>query len=153
VTDGEYSFRAMLMKFKNDQSTRKPDGTTVINLDGYSTTIAGLSANYDGRNVILRSEINRFSQEVSGYTYNYFLLGGGYKLGDLTAMLTVSRYMTTPNNFGAAQEGRRTRTLALRWDFNKNLALKAQYDISRDLSKYDFFGDHKLLSFSAQTSF
>jgi len=41
VTDGEYSFRAMLMKFKNDQSTRKPDGTTVIHLDGYSTTIAG----------------------------------------------------------------------------------------------------------------
>ncbi|MCV2370462.1 hypothetical protein [Roseateles oligotrophus] len=153
LSDGAISVRAMLMTFRNEQSTHKPDGSTVINLDGYRTNIMGLSANYDGRNWILRSELNRFSQKVSGYTYNYFLLGGGYKFGDWTGMYTISRYRTAENNFLAPIEGRRTKTLALRWDVSKNWALKAQYDVSKDQSKYDFFGDYKLLSFSAQTSF
>ncbi|MCV2362769.1 hypothetical protein LNV23_04805 [Paucibacter sp. DJ1R-11] len=153
LSDGEISARLMMMSFKNDQKTIKADGSTTINLDGYKTDIMGLSLNYDGRSLILRSELNKFKQDVSGYTYNYFLLGAGYKLGDWTGMYTISRYRTEENAFGAAIEGRRTKTLALRWDFNKNLALKAQYDLSEDQSKYNFFGDYKLLSFSAQTSF
>lgn len=151
--NGEISARLMLMTFKNDQKTHKSDGSVVINLDGYKTDIMGLSLNYDGRNVILRSELNRFKQAVSGYTYNYFLVGGGYKLGDWTGIYTVSRYRTEENAFAAPVEGRRTQTLALRWDISKSWALKAQYDISKDQSKYDFFGDYKLLSLSAQTSF
>jgi len=153
LTNGEYSARVMLMTFKNDQSTRMPDGSVTVNLDGYKTTIGGISLNYDGRNWIFRSELNRFSQKVSGYTYNYFLLGAGYKLGDWTGMYTISRYRTAENAFGAAIEGRRTNTLALRYDLTKNWALKAQYDYSRDQSRYDFFGDYKLMSFSAQASF
>jgi hypothetical protein len=44
--------------------------------------------------------------------------------------------------------------LTLRYDLNKNWALKTQYDISKEkTTAYDFYGDHKLLSFSAQTSF
>jgi len=153
LSNGELSGRVMVMSFNNDQRTHKADGTTSINMDGYKTTIWGISANYDGRHFIVRSELNKFSQQVSGFTYNYFLLGGGYKLGDWTAMYTISRYRTAENNLGFAIEGRRTRSLAIRYDLNKNWALKAQYDISKDQSQYDFFGDHRLLSFSAQTSF
>ena len=80
-------------------------------------------------------------------------MGLGYKWHDWTGMATVSRYRTQENNLGFAIEGRRTQSLALRYDLNKNVALKAQYDVSKDQSKYDFFGDHKLLSLSVQTSF
>ncbi|MEO3711740.1 hypothetical protein [Roseateles flavus] len=153
VSDGVYSARVMLMRFDNYQWSDLADGTRRDNLPGYRTTIAGLSFNYDGREWILRSEINRFQQATSDFVYNYFLVGLGYRWHDWTGMATVSRYRTQENNLGFAIEGRRTQSLALRYDLNKSVALKAQYDVSRDQSRYDFFGDHRLLSFSVQTAF
>ena len=69
-------------------------------------------------------------------------------------MFTTSRYMTKPNDI-SAREGRFTRSASVRWDFAKNLALKLQYDDSKDKSQYDypFFGDSKLLSVSLQGVF
>jgi len=64
----------------------------------------------------------------------------------------VSRYVT--RDLGAGFEGRLSYSLAVRYDLNKNWALKAQYDWSKDkTTAYTFFGDHRMLSFSAQTSF
>lgn len=153
VSDGEYSARVMLMRFHNYQWSDLADGSRRDNLKGYRTTIAGLSLNYDGPSWILRSEFNRFQQSTSDFVYNYFLAGVGYKWNSWTGMVTASRYRTQENNLGFAIEGRRTQSLALRYDLNKYVALKAQYDVSTDQSKYDFFGNHRLLSFSAQTSF
>jgi len=101
----------------------------------------------------MRSEFNRFQQAVSGYTYNYYLAGGGYKQGPWTAIYTLSHYITSLNPFGSPIEGRRTQTLAVRYDLSKNVALKAQYDISVDESKYNFFGNSNLMSFAVQSSF
>jgi len=152
LSNGEWSGRVMVMNFKNDQITHNLDGSLTTNLDGYNTTIMGLSLNYDGRNnVIVRSELNQFKQSVSGSKYDYYLLGVGYKLSDWTAMYTISHYKATSN--APYVEGRKTQSVALRYDLNKNWALKAQYDDSKDETNQPFFGNSKLLSFSVQTSF
>lgn len=153
ISDGEWSVRFMLMTFKDLQKTHNADGSITVNLDNYRTTIGAFSLNYDGRHFIMRSEFNRFQQAVSGYTYNYYLAGGGYKQGPWTAIYTLSHYITSLNPFGSPIEGRRTQTLAVRYDLSKNVALKAQYDISVDESKYNFFGNSNLMSFAVQSSF
>ncbi|MBV8469153.1 MAG: hypothetical protein JOY60_04755 [Burkholderiaceae bacterium] len=153
ISDGVWSARAMLMTFKDQQVTHHPDGTITVNLDNDRTSIGALSLNYDGSHFIARSEFNRFQQAGTGSTYNYFLAGGGYKQGAWTGMYTLSHYTTTFNNIGSPIEGRRTQTFALRYDLNKNVALKAQYDISVDESRYDFFGNSTLMSFAIQSSF
>ena len=47
------------------------------------------------------------------------------------------------------------RYLSLRLDVKRNMALKAQYDVSKDKSHYNypFFRDSKLLSLSLQDIF
>jgi hypothetical protein len=66
-------------------------------------------------------------------------------------MYTFSRYRTVAEPI----EGRNTQYVSLRWDFRKDMALKAQYDVSQDHSHYayKFFGDSKLMSVSLQGVF
>ena len=100
----------------------------------------------------MRTELNRFKSKTPSAQYDYYLVGVGYKVGDWTPMVTMSHYET--KDFGAGIEARDSRSLSLRYDLNKNWALKAQYDISKDKTTgYDFFGDHKMITLSAQASF
>ncbi|RTL16468.1 MAG: hypothetical protein EKK52_18135 [Burkholderiales bacterium] len=152
LTQGEWSTRLMLMRFKDTIWQTQAGAPDKIITPGYSTVIGGLSANYDGSHWLLRTELNRFKQSVSKFQYDYYLAGLGYKWGELTGIGTVSRYVT--RDLGAGFEGRLSYSLAVRYDLNKNWALKAQYDWSKDkTTAYTFFGDHRMLSFSAQTSF
>lgn len=152
LTQGEWSTRLMLMRFKDTIWQTQADAPDKIFTPGYSTVIGGISANYDGNHWLLRTELNRFKQSVSNFQYDYYLAGLGYKWGELTGIGTVSRYVT--RDLGAGFEGRLSYSLAVRYDLNKNWALKAQYDWSKDkTTAYTFFGDHRMLSFSAQTSF
>ncbi|MFA9218796.1 MAG: hypothetical protein ACEQSK_17060, partial [Sphingomonadaceae bacterium] len=146
--------RAMLMRY-ND--TTWPDGAAggVTLVDGQQTRIAGLSVNLDYRDWLLKSELDRYQQvdRARGINnvYHYALFGAGYQFGAWTPMLTYSRYRTVAEPV----EARNTRYLSLRWDFRKNTALKLQYDISHDQSRYPypFFGDARLLSVSLQGIF
>ncbi|MBA4218273.1 MAG: hypothetical protein C0460_13200 [Methylibium sp.] len=152
LTQGEWSTRLMLMRFKDTIWQTQAGAPDKIFTPGYSTVIGGISANYDGSHWLLRTELNRFKQSVSKFQYDYYLAGLGYKWGELTGIGTVSRYVT--RDLGAGFEGRLSYSLAVRYDLNKNWALKAQYDWSKDkTTAYTFFGDHRMLSFSAQTSF
>ena len=114
-----------------------------------------LAANLDQGGWLVKSEVDRYEQidAAKGLNgvYKYALLGAGYQFGNWTPMVTLSRYRTV----AAPIEGRNTRYLSLRWDFRKNMALKAQYDITKDKSEYSypFFGDSKLLSVSLQGVF
>lgn len=152
LTQGEWNGRVMLMRFK-DTIWQSPEGGPRTALTpGLRTTIGGLSLNYDGEHWLLRTELNRFKQDTSRFQYDYYLAGLGYKWGDLTGIGTVSHYTT--KDVGAGVEARQTYSLALRYDVNKNWALKTQYDWSEDkTTAYGFFGNHRLLSVSAQTSF
>ncbi|PTT79165.1 hypothetical protein DBR42_21930, partial [Pelomonas sp. HMWF004] len=152
LTRGEWNARLMLMRFKDSIWQTPANAPRVTITPGYTTMIGGVSANYDGRHWLLRTELNRFKQSVSKFQYDYYLVGVGYKWGDITGMGTVSHYET--KDLGAGFEGRQSYSLAVRYDLNKNWALKSEYNWSQDnTTAYDFFGDHKLLSFSAQFSF
>lgn len=157
LSNGIVEGRVMFMN--HQETTVQLPGTaseTVLS-DHQSTRIRGVSFNVDYQNYILRSELNQFKQRpgaANKFIYNYFLVGAGYKLGQFTPMFTTSRYMTKPSE-GSSREGRFTRSASVRWDFAKNLALKVQYDDSKDKSQYSypFFGDSKLLSVSLQGVF
>lgn len=152
LTHGEWNARLMLMRFKDSIWQTPVNAPRVTITPGYTTMIGGVSANYDGRHWLLRTELNRFKQSVSKFQYDYYLVGVGYKWGDLSGMGTVSHYET--KDLGAGFEGRQSYSVAVRYDLNKNWAFKSEYNWSKDkTTAYDFFGDHKLLSFSAQFSF
>jgi len=152
LTQGEWNTRFMLMRF-NDTVWQSPQGAPQrIFTPGYRTMIGGVSVNYDGSHWLLRTELNRFKQSVSRSQYDYYLVGLGYKLGDVTGIASVSHYTT--KDVGSGVEARQSYSLALRYDLNKNWALKTQYDWSKDkTTAYTFFGNHRMLSFSAQASF
>ncbi len=154
VSNGTVEVRAMMMTHHENTTLIDSTGASTKYNDSQFTRIIGLSANVDYQNWLLRSEINRFAQrphEPTKFIYDYALLGVGYKMGQFTPMLTYSQYMTAENTL-VPQEGRRTTYLSMRWDFAKNMALKVQYDTTKDRSKYayPFWGNSQLLSVSLQ---
>lgn len=157
VSNGTIEARLMMMTHRENTIFIDSAGVATKYNDQQFTRIIGASINVDYGNWLVRSEINRFSQrpdEPTKFVYDYALLGFGYKFGAFTPMVTYSQYMTAENTL-VPQEGRRTTYLSLRWDFAKNMALKVQYDDSRDRSKYayPFWGNSKLLSASLQGVF
>jgi hypothetical protein len=147
----------MIMKYRDDTWQNLPNGQqlTLTGTDSQFTRIEGLAANLDYKNVVLRSEFDRYQQVDLpigvNNVYKYMLMGIGYNFGNITPMYTFSRYRTIAEPI----EGRNTQNVSVRWDFMKNMALKVQYDISRDASQYatPFFGDSKLFSISLQGVF
>lgn len=154
ANNGVWDVRAMLMHYKDSTWQDGPGGRVDIVRD-QSTRIAGLSANMDYHNWLIKSELDRYEQIDPGKglnnVYKYALIGVGYQYGPFTPMYTFSRYTTVAE----PTEGRNTQYLSLRWDFRKNTALKLQYDVSKDKSHYPypFLGDSQLLSISLQGIF
>ncbi len=155
LNNGVVDVRGMIMKHRSTVWQDNADGSRNTLLDNKYTRIVGLAANLDYNNWIVKAEVDRFEQvdKPAGINniYKYALLGVGRSFGNWTPMYTMSRYTTVNEPI----EGRRTQYLSLRWDFQKNTALKLQYDISKDKSRYPypFFGDSKLLSVSLQGVF
>lgn len=154
ANNGIFDVRGMFMTYKD---TLWQDGATgpVTLIDRQRTRIKGISANMDYKDWLVRTEVDRYEQVDPGKglngVYKYALFGVGYQIGAFTPMLTYSRYTTVAEPI----EARSTKYASLRWDFRKNMAVKAQYDISKDKSHYSypFFGDSRLLSLSLQGTF
>ncbi|MFV8075372.1 hypothetical protein ACNQ08_27745, partial [Enterobacter cloacae complex sp.6730661] len=72
LTQGEWSTRLMLMRFKDTIWQTQAGAPDKIFTPGYSTVIGGISANYDGSHWLLRTELNRFKQSVSKFQYDYY---------------------------------------------------------------------------------
>ncbi|MET3132004.1 hypothetical protein AAKU55_002272 [Oxalobacteraceae bacterium GrIS 1.11] len=155
ANNGVFDARLMLMHYNDSTWQDNPDGSRSNIVDDQSTRIMGLSVNMDYKNWLVKTEVDRYEQVDAGKginnVYKYALFGVGYQYGAWTPMYTFSRYRT----INPPIEGRNTQYLSLRWDFRKNMALKLQYDVSKDKSQYDypFFGDSKLLSVSLQGVF
>jgi hypothetical protein len=145
----------MVMRYNDDVWQTNPDGSRDTLIDGESTRIMGLAVNLDYKNWLVRTELDRYEQvdQAQGLNliYKYALIGVGHQFGNLTPMYTFSRYTTVAEPI----EARNTQNVSLRWDFKKNMALKVQYDVSKDKSHYSFpfFGDSKLISVSLQGVF
>lgn len=154
ANNGVFDVRLMYMRYKD--TLWQGSGASRVNLiEDQSTKIMGASINMDYKNWLVKTEVDRYEQVDASKglngIYKYALAGVGYQYGAWTPMFTMSRYRTVLEPI----EGRNTRYLSLRWDFMKNTALKAQYDISKDKSHYSypFFGDSKLISVSLQGIF
>lgn len=154
LSNGSIDLRAMYMQHKESVWQDGEGGTNYL-LRDQPTKIMGVSANLDYKNWIVKSEFDRFEQVDKALginnVYKYALFGVGYNWGNWTPMYTYSQYTTVAEPI----EARRTHYLSLRWDFRKNTALKLQYDISKDRSKYPykFIGDSRVLSVSLQGTF
>ncbi len=155
ANNGIFDVRGMMMWYKDSLWQDNPDGTRNTFIDSQATRIMGVSANMDYKNWLVKAEVDRYEQidasKGLNNVYKYALVGVGYQYGAWLPMYTVSRYRTITESI----EGRDTQNVSLRWDFRKNMALKVQYDISKDKSNYayPFFGDSKLLSVSLQGTF
>jgi hypothetical protein len=155
LNNGVFDIRAMIMHHNETAWQDNPGAAPTYLVQDQSTRIMGLAANLDYQGWLVKSELDRFRQvdESKGLNgiYKYALLGVGHTFGNWTPMFTMSRYRTVAPPI----EGRDTSYVSVRWDFRKDMALKAQYDISRDKSEYayKFFGDSKVLSLSLQGVF
>lgn len=155
ANNGVFDVRGMMMWYKDTTWQDAPGGGRTTLIDGESTRIMGISANMDYKDWLVKSELDRYEQTDAAKginnIYKYALIGVGYQYGAWTPMYTFSRYTTVTEPI----EARNTQYLSLRWDFRKNMALKAQYDVSKDKSHYayPFFGDSRLISISLQGLF
>ena len=155
LNNGIIDVRGMIMKHRDTVWQDAPGGGRTTLMDNQFTRIIGLAGNIDYNNWIVKAEIDRFEQVNPDLgirnIYKYALLGVGYNYGNWTPMYTMSRYTTVTQPI----EGRRSQYFSLRWDFQKDTALKIQYDITKDKSNYSypFFGDSRLLSISLQGVF
>jgi hypothetical protein len=155
ANNGVFDVRGMMMWYKDTTWQDVPGGGRTTLIDAEGTRIMGISANMDYKDWLVKSELDRYEQTDAAKginnIYKYALIGVGYQYGAWTPMYTFSRYTTVTEPI----EARNTQYLSLRWDFRKNMALKAQYDVSKDKSHYayPFFGDSKLISISLQGLF
>jgi hypothetical protein len=172
ISNGIFEVRAMMMGYKESIWQNNDDGSHAQIDHKVFTRIKGIDGNIDWKGLVVRTELNQFTQNPeqhsnaldapSKFVYDYYLAGIGYHIGPVLPMVTLSHYVVESwFAAGTAQprEARSTRYFSLRWDFMKNVALKAQYDLSRDHSEYQqiyglpFFGDSKLFSISLQGVF
>lgn len=151
--------RAVTMRNKVDR-TQYVAGTAYPMLSDVVQTFYGLALNADWNNFILRSEMNQFERPQSQNIYKSYLVGGGYKFGQVTAMLTRSKFREIARDWEEI-ESHNTNSATLRWDFHKSAALKLQFDQVEDESKFNlitgnvngFTGDTKVVTVSLQAVF
>lgn len=151
--------RAVTMRNKVDR-TQYVNGAANVLLQDVGQNFYGLALNADWKNFILRSEMNQFKRPVSANVYKSYLLGGGYKLGKFTAMLTRSKFREIARDWEEV-EAHNTNSASLRWDFHPSASLKLQFDKVEDESRFNlisgnrngFSGDTKLVTISLQTVF
>jgi hypothetical protein len=157
ANNGVFDVRAMLMTYKDNlwQEDATGNRTYLLDVHDQRTRIMGVSANMDYKNWLVKTEVDRYEQVDASKglngIYKYALASVGYQYGQWTPAFSMSRYRTV----AAPIEGRNTQYVSLRWDFQKNTALKLQYDVTKDKSEYSypFFGDSKLISVSLQGIF
>jgi hypothetical protein len=109
-------------------------GGKYVAADHIRQDFAGFAFNVDYRNLLFRTEFNAFRQPELDFTSQAKMLSLGYRIGSVTPMLMYSRYDDDDADFGTGEA--RTRSVVVRWDFMKNLALKVQYDVIRDGSNW-----------------
>lgn len=157
VTNGPIEIRAVMTTYHESIWQQNSDGTHAQISDKVFTRVKGASANVDYKNFVVRTEISQISQNPgTDYKFNVdiYLASIGYRIGPVLPLFTQARYSFETTTV-TPREGQTTRSVGLRWDFHKNMALKVQYDLTRDHSEYPvpFIGDSKLIAVSLQGVF
>lgn len=148
-----FSVRAVAMTNKVDRWLHETAGRT-LNKDGVRQNFYGLSANVDWKNIVVRTELNRFVRpDEPKDIYDSYLVGVGYRFGNVLPMVTYSDFKQNFRFNPAENEIHNTTTFSLRWDFRPDMAFKLQYDHFKDKSAFDFVGNSKTLAASIDMVF
>ena len=119
--------------------------------------IYGAAMNIDYNDWLFRSEYSVFDRSTYSYRSRAFMLAAGYRYGNFTPMITVSRYGEHNSFTPDAVQADRGTTLSLRYDINNRSDIKVQFDQFKDMSgpsmAPDFVGNTKLISVSYDTVF
>lgn len=153
VSDDVFGLRIIYQRNKISETTYDDAGVPTVVFRNLPQQIIGAAFNIDYDNWIWRSEFNMFKRHALGYNARSYIVGGGYRLGDVTGMLTYSRYYETTSAIYTQPQRDNTRTVTVRWDFHPSMALKFQLDNFRDHSQFDFTGNGNLVTVSFVTVF
>lgn len=119
--------------------------------------IYGAALNIDYDNWLFRSEYSVFDRSGYSYRSRAFMLAAGYRVGDFTPMVSVSRYGEHNSFTPDAVQADKGTTLSLRYDINNNSDIKVQLDRFKDLSgpgtAPSFVGSSNMISVSYDTVF
>jgi len=141
-------FRFTVMQGQLDRSI-----DNVIVEEDVKQQFVGLSTNlyFDSLNVL--SEINRYERSASDIQVDTLMLSFAYQINEFTPHITYSSLEQVPNAAGG-DEKHSTNSFGVRWDFISNMALKVQYDKTRDKGQtIQIMGDAELLSVSLDMVF
>lgn len=140
--------RFVMMTNKVDRWVGTGAGRTV-NKDGVKQQFYGLTFNVDHKDVVVRTEFNRFVRpDAPKDIYNVYFVGAGYRFGDWLPMLTYSRFTEDYKDDPTANEKHNTWAATLRWDLREDMALKLEYDVFKDRSAFPFVGNSKAITLS-----
>jgi hypothetical protein len=120
-------------------------GTPVNNV---AQNFYGLSFNVDHEGWILRTEVNIIDRPSVQNTYFAQSYSLGHQFGAHTVMASWSQFRESAAYWPDGTEKHSTTSLSYRWDFTRSQALKLQYDVMKDESKWLFTGSPQLLSAS-----
>jgi hypothetical protein len=146
------TLRAVAMTNKVDRWVGR-DAGRVVNKDGVKQNFYGLSSNVEYKNVVLRTEINRFERPSVKDIYSIYLVGAGYRMGNFLPMVTYSSFKEDFKTSPSENEIHNTTSVSLRWDVKPGTALKVQYDDFRDKSAFAFVGNSKTVAVSIDQVF
>lgn len=117
-------------------------------VNGVTQNFYGISVNVDYESWLLRSELNVIDRPSVQNTYFAQAYSAGRQFGPHTVMVSWSQFRENAAYWPDGTEKHSTTSLSYRWDFAKNQALKLQYDVMKDESKWLFTGSPQLLSAS-----
>ena len=113
----------------------------------------GMSANFYFGNFIFLSELNQYRRTASDIRVVTSMVSLGYQIGDFTPHLTHSSLDQKDNQAGG-DEAHETTSIGVRWDLDRSIALKLQFDRVEDNGVIiPVLGDSKAISFGLDIVF
>ncbi|NRB40364.1 MAG: hypothetical protein HRU20_18170 [Pseudomonadales bacterium] len=143
------------MSNTSTESVTYEDGELESISDNVGQIFYGLAVLIDYENMLFQAEYNQF--DADDFDSQGYLLALGYRMDNVTPMISFSRYSDNDPDFGNdEQDGHQvnnTLSYSLRWDFMRSTAFTVQYDVLTDKTiwfeeaeQYTFTGDSKLLA-------
>jgi len=148
LSKGWLDFRFTVMQGQLDRSI-----DNVIVEEDVKQQFVGVSTNLYFEKLSILSEVNSYERSASDIHVDTVMLSMAYQINEFTPHITYSEFEQEPNAAGG-DEAHSTNSVGVRWDFVSNMALKIQYDKTRDKGEtIQIMGDASLLSVSLDMVF
>ena len=143
-----FNFRITTMRSELD---RRINGSLLV--QNRLQQFGGISINLTPGRFTLLSEFNGYRRDDDNIKIHTRMLSMAYAIGDFKPYVTYSDFEQDLTAAGG-DEAHSTRSVGVRWDFDRNLALKIQYDDTRDDGVTSpLLGDSELLAIGIDVVF